>query len=106
MDCPTCSSEELGHVNVGDMALDQCPTDPEARADVEQATERTHAWLDRCVARWQANGGAAAGQALFGIVQGGAFPDLRRASVQAVTAHDLPGYAIGGVSVGENRDAM
>ena len=88
------------------MALDQCPADPGARADVEEATERTHAWLDRCVTRWRTNGGAAAGQALFGIVQGGAFPDLRRASVEAVTAHDLPGYAIGGVSVGEERDAM
>jgi len=43
---------------------------------------------------------------LFGIVQGGAFEDLRRASVEAVCAHDLVGYAIGGVSVGETREQM
>ena len=46
------------------------------------------------------------GQALFGIVQGGAFEDLRAASVDAVCSHDLIGYAIGGVSVGEDREAM
>ncbi|MEO6708623.1 MAG: tRNA guanosine(34) transglycosylase Tgt, partial [Planctomycetota bacterium] len=46
------------------------------------------------------------GQALFGIVQGGIFEDLRRRSVEAVAAHDLVGYAIGGVSVGETREDM
>jgi queuine tRNA-ribosyltransferase len=88
------------------MALDHCPSDPEARADVEAATERTHRWLERCVHAWRDAGGIASGQALFGIVQGGAFPDLRAASVDAVCAHDLPGYAIGGVSVGEDRAAV
>jgi queuine tRNA-ribosyltransferase len=43
---------------------------------------------------------------LFGIVQGGAFPDLRARSVEAITSHDLVGYAIGGVSVGETRDEV
>jgi queuine tRNA-ribosyltransferase len=88
------------------MALDHCPSDPTDREQVARATERTHRWLARCVARWQANGGLAAGQALFGIVQGGAFGDLRAASVQAVTEHDLPGYAIGGVSVGEGHEEL
>ncbi len=88
------------------MALDHCPADPGARADVEAATERTHRWLERCVRAWREAGGAEGGQALFGIVQGGAFPDLRRRSVEAVTAHDLPGYAIGGVSVGEDREQV
>jgi len=88
------------------MALDHCPSDPEARADVEAATERTHRWLERCVRAWHDAGGVESGQALFGIVQGGAFPDLRAASVDAVCAHDLPGYAIGGVSVGEDRAAV
>jgi queuine tRNA-ribosyltransferase len=88
------------------MALDHCPSDPEARADVERATERTHRWLERCVNDWRAAGGTDTGQALFGIVQGGAFADLRAASVDAVCSHDLPGYAIGGVSVGEDRAAM
>jgi queuine tRNA-ribosyltransferase len=88
------------------MALDHCPANPEARAEVEAATERTHRWLARCVSAWQAAGGLDTGQALFGIVQGGAFDDLRARSVEAVTAHDLVGYAIGGVSVGEDRVAM
>jgi queuine tRNA-ribosyltransferase len=88
------------------MALDHCPPVPEDRAGVEDATARTHRWLARCVRAWQERGGVASGQALFGIVQGGAFDDLRAASVAAVTAHDLPGYAIGGVSVGEDRPAM
>ena len=88
------------------MAFDQCPADPLDRAGVEVATERTHRWLDRGVERWRTNGAEAAGQSLFGIVQGGSFPDLRRRSVEIVTAHDLPGYAIGGVSVGEDREAV
>jgi queuine tRNA-ribosyltransferase len=88
------------------MALDHCPSDPSDRAGVEVATERTHRWLARCVEAWESAGGTATGQALFGIVQGGAFPDLRAASVAAVTSHPLPGYAIGGVSVGEDRAAM
>ena len=88
------------------MAFDQCPPDPTDRGPVERATERTHRWLERCVRRHVELGGEERGQALFGIVQGGAFEDLRRASVDAVCAHDLPGYAIGGVSVGEDREQM
>jgi queuine tRNA-ribosyltransferase len=88
------------------MALDHCPGDPTDRARVEEATARTHRWLARCVEAWSAAGGLASGQALFGIVQGGAFDELRAASVAAVTEHDLAGYAIGGVSVGEDREAM
>jgi queuine tRNA-ribosyltransferase len=88
------------------MALDHCPAAPEDRPGVEDATARTHRWLERCVRNWREAGGVERGQALFGIVQGGAFEDLRAASVEAVTAHDLPGYAIGGVSVGEDRGAM
>ncbi len=88
------------------MALDHCPDDPLDRAKVAIATERTHRWLERAVARHRELGGDESGQALFGIVQGGAFDDLRRASVDAVCAHDLVGYAIGGVSVGEDREQM
>lgn len=87
------------------MAFDQCPADPLDRAGVLIATERTHRWLERCVGRWRERGGTESGQALFGIVQGGAFEDLRRESVGRVTDWDLPGYAIGGVSVGEHREA-
>ena len=88
------------------MALDHCPADPTTRAEVEPATERTHRWLERCVRAWRAAGGLDGGQALFGIVQGGVFEDLRAASVAAVAEHDLAGYAIGGVSVGEERSHM
>ncbi len=88
------------------MAFDHCPPDPTDRAGVIDATERTHRWLARCRARYEAAGGLATGQALFGIVQGGAFPDLRAASVDAVAAHGFVGNAIGGVSVGEDREQM
>ncbi len=85
------------------MAFDHCPPAPLERAGVEDATARTHRWLERAVRRHRELGGEERGQALFGIVQGGAFPDLRSASVEAVCAHDLVGHAIGGVSVGEDR---
>lgn len=88
------------------MAFDHCPTNPHDRGEVAAATERTHRWLERCVGRWRARGGLDTGTALFGIVQGGAFEDLRASSVDAVCGHDLVGYAIGGVSVGEDRPAM
>lgn len=88
------------------MAFDHCPGDPTSRSEVAAATERTHRWLDRCVARHRELGGPDRGQALFGIVQGGAFPDLRAASLEAICAHDLVGYAVGGVSVGEDREAV
>ncbi len=84
------------------MALDHCPGDPEAREEVTQATWRSARWLARCATSWRQQGGSESGQALFGIVQGGAFDDLRAGAVQAVVEHDLPGYAIGGVSVGED----
>jgi len=88
------------------MAFDHCPSDPRDRALVAAACERTQRWLERCVRRHRELGGENRGQALFGIVQGGIFADLRRAAVEAVCAHDLVGYAIGGVSVGETREDM
>ncbi|MEZ5977976.1 MAG: tRNA guanosine(34) transglycosylase Tgt [Planctomycetota bacterium] len=88
------------------MAFDHCPPDPTDRRGVEDATERTHRWLDRCVRRFRERGPVHGPQALFGIVQGGAFPDLRARSVEAVCSHDLVGYAIGGVSVGEHEEAL
>jgi len=88
------------------MAFDHCPADPSARADVEAACERTRRWLEQCVRRHREHGGEETGQALFAIVQGGVFEDLRRENARAATAHDLAGYAIGGVSVGEDRAQM
>jgi queuine tRNA-ribosyltransferase len=88
------------------MAFDQCPADPTDRAAVAVACTRTRAWLDECVRRHREHGAEETGQALFGIVQGGVFEDLRRESVASALEHDLAGYAIGGVSVGEDREHM
>ena len=85
------------------MAFDHCPSVPTARDEVEDATGRTSRWLDRCVARYESAGGIETGSALFGIAQGGAFDDLRARSIEEVCRHDLFGYAIGGVSVGEHK---
>ena len=101
------------------MAFDDCPPSPQARADASsprarlpqpsdwvqrqrEAHERTLRWLDRCVKAH----GRSHDQALFGIVQGGLDLELRAASVEGVCGHDLPGYAIGGVAVGEGPDEI
>lgn len=88
------------------MAFDHCPPDPNDRPAVEDAVGRTARWLARCVRRHAELGGEARGQALFGIVQGGVFEDLRERSALDALAHDLVGYAVGGVSVGESREDM
>jgi len=85
------------------MAFDECPPYPASRDEVARATERTYRWALRCRAAWQAQPN---GQALFGILQGGVYDDLRLMSLQQITELDLPGYAIGGVSVGEPVDEM
>lgn len=78
------------------MAFDECPPYPATRQEVEDATNRTYRWLLRCM---EAHSNSQ--QALFGIVQGGVYPDLRAHAAQMLAALDLPGYAVGGVSVGE-----
>ncbi|MGC9398674.1 MAG: tRNA guanosine(34) transglycosylase Tgt [Anaerolineae bacterium] len=82
------------------MVLDECAP-PEDREYNLRALARTHAWAERCRAVH-----TRADQALFGIVQGGVFPDLREQSARFLTALDFPGYAIGGLSVGESKEAM
>ena len=82
------------------MCLDEC-AEPNDRAYNEQALARTHAWADRCRAAHNR-----ADQALFGIVQGGIFPDLRRQSAEHLVGLDFAGYAIGGLSVGEPKEQM
>jgi queuine tRNA-ribosyltransferase len=83
------------------MAFDQCPP-PRDREQVAAAVERTHRWLARCRAAHPHDDE----QALFGIVQGGVFPDLREKSARYVTDMDLKGYAIGGLAVGEGKGEM
>ncbi|HEX3049306.1 MAG TPA: tRNA guanosine(34) transglycosylase Tgt [Aggregatilineaceae bacterium] len=86
------------------MAFDECAV-PDDRAAVVPALNRTHRWLARCVEE-HARSGDLSRQALFGIVQGGIYPDLREESARAVCAFDLPGYAVGGLAVGETKDQM
>ena len=83
------------------MAFDQCPPYGASEAEVAVACRRTQDWLERCAAVH-----TRADQALFGIVQGGLYPLLREQSARAVAAMDLPGIAIGGVSVGEPVEEM
>ncbi|MCY3781069.1 MAG: tRNA guanosine(34) transglycosylase Tgt [Chloroflexi bacterium] len=83
------------------MAFDQCPP-PNDREEVEAAITRTRHWLRRCRIAHSDD----EEQALFGIVQGGIFPDLREASARFVTDMDLKGYAIGGLAVGETKQEM
>ena len=83
------------------MAFDQCPP-PNDRAHVSAAVARTHRWLTRCREAHPDD----EHQALFGIVQGGVFPDLRQASARFVADMDLKGYAIGGLAVGETKPQM
>jgi queuine tRNA-ribosyltransferase len=78
------------------MAFDECPPYPATREQVEEATDRTYRWLKRCIAEHQRPD-----QALFPIVQGGVYLDLRQEAARKLAALDMPGYAIGGVSVGE-----
>ncbi len=78
------------------MAFDECPPYPASRQEVEDATNRTYRWLERCIAAHQRTD-----QALFGIVQGGVHLDLRAAAAKDLAQLGLAGYAIGGVSVGE-----
>jgi queuine tRNA-ribosyltransferase len=82
------------------MAFDECPP-PLDRDYNRAALNRTHAWATRCQAAKKR-----ADQALFGIVQGGIFPDLREESARFLTSLDFPGYAIGGLAVGEGKEQM
>jgi len=82
------------------MVLDECP-EPLDRDYNIAALDRTHRWAERCKAAH-----TRPDQALFGIVQGGVFPDLRQQSAEFLTGLDLPGYAIGGLAVGETKEQM
>lgn len=82
------------------MAFDECAS-PYDREYIEKSTERTHIWADRCLAAHKRED-----QLLFGIVQGGIFPDLRQKSAEYLISLQFPGFAIGGLSVGETREEM
>ncbi len=82
------------------MAFDECPPYPSTYEYTREATERTHEWAVRSKAAASPN------QAVFGIVQGGAYQDLRKWSAGFIRELDFPGIAIGGVSVGEPKAVM
>ena len=83
--------------------LDECLPHAVSLEDTERSLELTLRWLGRSVA---AHAGAGGDRALFGIVQGGTYEALRRRAVEATCAYDLPGYAIGGLAVGETKSLL
>ncbi len=83
------------------MTLDQCPPYPSTFEEVKEAVERTTLWAERCRSYHMRED-----QALFGIIQGGVYRDLREQSAQQLLKLDFPGYAIGGLSVGEPKELM
>jgi queuine tRNA-ribosyltransferase len=85
------------------LVFDECTPFHASRDYTARSTERTHRWLDRCLA-WHAEHGPPE-QLVYGIVQGGVFEDLRRASAQAVAARDVGGIAVGG-TLGEDKAQM
>ena len=89
------------------MCFDQCIAYGATETEVRQAMDRTHRWAQDCFDVHQASPtGAASGQALFGIVQGGTFENLRDESARAISAIPFHGYAVGGLAVGENKEDM
>ncbi len=89
------------------MAFDECPPWPAEESAVRGAVERTVLWAHGCKEEHALlPSGPTAQQLLFGIVQGGSYEHLRRECAERLVALDLPGYAIGGVSVGEPEPEM
>ncbi|MBA7576421.1 Queuine tRNA-ribosyltransferase [subsurface metagenome] len=80
------------------MVLDECPAHDDSPAKIKKAMDRTHRWAERCLKAKKRPD-----QALYAIVQGGMFAELRQESAQYLVSLDFPGYAIGGLSVGEPK---
>ena len=91
------------------MQLDECVALPATPGEMRTAVMRSLAWAERCkkaFARYRDEGVAGPGQALFGIVQGGTDAGLRQVSADGLVAMDFPGYAVGGLAVGEPQEVM
>lgn len=84
------------------MAFDECPPYPATYEYMKQSVERTSRWAERCLKAHKRPDE----QGLFGIVQGGEFEELRKQSAEDLISLNFPGYAIGGLSVGEPKDVM
>lgn len=88
------------------MCFDECLEYPASHEDAFRAAERTAAWAGRCLRAWKdIPPGPNPDQALFGIVQGSTYPDLRKANARRLVDLDFPGYALGGLAVGEPESA-
>ncbi len=83
------------------MAFDECVPYPADYDYAKRSTERTHRWAERCKASM-----TSPHQGLFGIAQGGMYKELREESAKVLTDMDFPGYAVGGLSVGEPKELM
>ncbi len=88
------------------MVLDECPPWPCSREECARAVDRSLRWAAECRRIAEGEGFLAAGHHVFAIVQGSTFDDLRREAAEALTALNFPGYAVGGVSVGEPEPEM
>ncbi len=91
------------------MQFDECIELPAEKPEVIRAMELSLRWAERSKRAFESQregGGAGPGQALFAIVQGGIDHDLRRTSAEALVAMDFPGYAVGGLAVGEGHEVM
>jgi queuine tRNA-ribosyltransferase len=86
------------------MVLDECTPFPATRDDAKSSLDLSMRWAERSKTAFAKM--SAPGQALFGIVQGSVYPDLREESARVLMGIDFPGYAIGGLAVGEGQDAM
>ncbi len=86
------------------MVLDECTPYPSTREEAEPSMRLSMRWAERCKRAFEAE--AAPGQALFGIVQGSVYPDLRAASAEALQQIGFDGYAVGGLAVGEGPKQM
>ena len=84
------------------MAFDECPPYPATFEYMKKSVERTSRWAERCLTAH----GRPNDQALFGIIQGGEFEELRKQSAKDLVSLDFPGYAVGGLSVGESKEVM
>jgi len=81
------------------MVLDECPAYNDSREKIQTSLDRTHKWARRCQQAHRRDD-----QALYSIVQGGMYPELRHESVDYLAALDFPGYGIGGLSIGEPKE--
>jgi queuine tRNA-ribosyltransferase len=83
------------------MVFDECAPYPATQEYTERAMKRTHSWAERCL-----QSHTRSDQALFAIIQGGTYSQLRRESARVLASLDFPGYGIGGLSVGEPKEEM